>query len=124
MSRVLVVDDDYVIQNLNQLQLRARGHRVVGVESPTEALEVVRGRGAPDVAVLDVMMPEMDGFELLGALRSLDGLAELPVIFLSARVQPHDIAAGRALGAAYLTKPYVAFALLDAIDRSVADDRW
>ena len=100
MSRVLVVDDDPVILQLIQRQLRARGHRVVSVAGPEEALEVVRQRGAPDVAVLDVMMPRMDGFELLGELRSLEGLSELPAIFLSACVQPHDIAAGRALGAA------------------------
>jgi CheY-like chemotaxis protein len=78
-------------------------------------------RGAPDVVVLDVTMPGMDGFETLEHLRGLDGMAELPAIFLSARVLPEDIERGRSAGATYLTKPFSAVALLNAVERA-ADD--
>jgi CheY-like chemotaxis protein len=116
---VLVVDDDPDILNLVQVRLRSGGHQAIGAGSAEEALELVSKRGHPDIVVLDVSMPGTDGFELLTALRSQPGLERVPAIFLSARVMPEDIEAGRALGATYLTKPFVTTALLDAIDRSL-----
>ena len=120
MARVLVVDDDPDLLNLVSFRLRKAQHKVIAVPEGQEALAVVAERGAPDVAVLDVMMPGIDGLTLLGRLRELEGLQRLPAIFLSARVQPEDIEAGRSLGATYLTKPFVATALLRAIDAALA----
>lgn len=120
MARVLVVEDDPSIRQLVLTQLRLAGHRVAGADSGREALELVEEKGPPDIAVLDVAMPEMTGIELLQELRGREGMAELPAIFLSARVQPKDIAAGEALGAIYLTKPFVTSALLGAVERSLA----
>jgi CheY-like chemotaxis protein len=117
MSRVLVVDDDPNLRQLVTLRLQKEGHQVRAADSAAEALTVVADRGAPDVVVLDVTMPGMTGLELLPAMRALDGCAELPAIFLSGRVEPHDVEAGRALGATYLTKPFSAHALTKAIER-------
>lgn len=61
----------------------------------------------------------MSGLELLVALRQKEGLAQLPAIFLSAKVQPEDIRQGQELSATYLTKPFVASALLDAVERAL-----
>jgi CheY-like chemotaxis protein len=119
MSRLLVVDDDPVVLNLVQIRLKTGGHRVISASDSDEALRVVEERGLPDVAVLDVSMPGMSGLELLAQLRERPGAERLPAIFLSARVQPQDIEAGRALGATYLTKPFVASALLAAVDRAL-----
>lgn len=119
MARVLVVDDDPDLLTLVGLQLRQHGHRVLTAASGPEALALVAEEGAPEVAVLDVAMPEMNGLELMKRMRALEGMADLPAIFVSARVGPDDIAAGLALGAIYLTKPYVMRALLAAIDRQV-----
>ncbi len=125
MARVLIVEDDPDILNLVSTRCRRAGHKVLGVTSGPDALDVLDERSSPDVVVLDVGLPDMTGFELLGKLRERPGLAELPAIFLSARVQPEDIDAGRALGAAYLTKPFVASALLTAIERALpSDDTW
>ena len=121
MARVLVVDDDPDILKLVEFRLRKGGHKVVAVASGPQALDVVGERGAPDVVVLDVSMPEMDGFETLTRLREVDGLEELPAIFLSARVLPEDVERGRAAGATYLTKPFSAVALMNAIERAVPD---
>ena len=120
MTRVLIVDDEPDILRLVEHRLRRDGHEVVAAASAAEAEEQVEAAGAPDVAVLDVSMPGVGGLELLGRLRARDGLAELPAIFLSARVLPADIEAGRALGATYLTKPFVATALLNAVRGAVA----
>ena len=120
MARVLVVDDDPDVLNLVSFRLRKAEHKVIAVPGGQEALAVVAERGAPDVAVLDVMMPGIDGLTLLGRLREIEGLQRLPAIFRSAKVQPEDIEAGRALGATYLTQPVVATALLRAIDAALA----
>jgi CheY-like chemotaxis protein len=119
MARVLVVDDDPDMVRIVAFRLQAKGHRVIGTTSAEEALEAVAARGRPDVVVLDVSMPGMTGLDLLTELRAQDGLDTLPAIFLSARVLPAEIAAGRALGASYLTKPFIASALLKAIDEAI-----
>jgi CheY-like chemotaxis protein len=117
MSRVLVVDDDPNLRQLVTIRLQKAGHRVVAADSADEALAVVRERGAPDVVVLDVTMPGMTGLELLPAMRALDGCDGLPAIFLSGRVDPEDVQAGRSLNATYLTKPFSAIALCKAVER-------
>jgi CheY-like chemotaxis protein len=117
MSRVLVVDDDSNLRQLVSIRLQKAGHKVVAADSAAEALAVVHERGAPDVVVLDVTMPGMSGLELLPVMRDLDGCEDLPAIFLSGRVEEHDIEAGRALSATYLTKPFSANALNRAIER-------
>jgi CheY-like chemotaxis protein len=123
MSRLLVVDDDPVVLNLVQIRLKSGGHRVISAVDPDEALRVVDERGMPDVAVLDVSMPGMSGLELLAKLRQRPGAETLPAVFLSARVQPQDVEAGRALGATYLTKPFVASALIAAVDKALDEAR-
>jgi CheY-like chemotaxis protein len=121
MARVLVVDDDPDLLTLVEMQLRHQGHRVLTAGSGPDALALVADEGAPDIAVLDVAMPGMNGLALLSELRARKGLEHLPAIFLSARVGPEDIKAGTQLGAVYLTKPYVMSALLDAIDNVLAE---
>ncbi len=116
MARVLVVDDDPDLLTLVEMQLRHHGHAVSTAASGQDALALVEAAGAPDVAVLDVAMPGMNGLDLLQHLRALDGMGHIPAIFLSARVGPEDINAGTSLGASYLTKPYVMSALLAAIE--------
>jgi CheY-like chemotaxis protein len=125
MAHILVVDDDPDLRGLVEFRLRKAGHMVLAAGDGPSALMLVDERGAPQLAVLDVAMPRMTGLELLTALRRRDGLAELPAIFLSARILPEDIDAGRALGATYLTKPFVAPALLAAVVASLGpDDPW
>jgi DNA-binding response OmpR family regulator len=121
MARVLVVDDDPDLLTLVQMQLKHRGHDVWTASSGPAAIALLDERGAPDVAVLDVAMPGMNGIDLLHALRTTDGFEELPAIFLSARVGPEDIALGTSLGALYLTKPYAMKALLAAIDEQTRE---
>ena len=119
MARVLVVEDDQDIRTLLEVRLRAAGHRVVGAGSGEEALSVLAERGAPEVLVSDVSMPGLSGLEMLAQIREDSAYAGMPVIFLSGRVQPEDIAAGQALGATYLTKPVVLSALCAAIQRAL-----
>ena len=125
MPRVLLVEDSQDIQHMVAFRLKKADHKVLTADSGEEALALVAERGAPDVVVLDVMMPGMSGLELLPELRAQTGRKDLPAIFLSAKIMPQDIEAGRALGATYLTKPFVATALLNAVERACDDtDGW
>jgi CheY-like chemotaxis protein len=122
VPRVLVVDDDPNMRDLVSFRLRKAGHKVLTAESGPDALALVESRGAPDVAVLDVTMPGMTGLELLPAMRARDGLADMPAVFLSGRVEQTDVDAGRALDAAYLTKPFSGIALVNAVARACEQD--
>ena len=125
MAHILVIDDDRDLRGLVEFRLRKAGHQVLAAGDAPSALALVDERGRPDLAILDIMMPGMSGLDLLVELRKLEGLEKLPAIFLSARILPDDIAAGRALGATYLTKPFVAPALMAAIEASLGPaDPW
>lgn len=119
MARILVVDDDRTLLKLVQWRLERAGHEVISLASPQNALELVLAGKVPDAVVLDVSMPEISGVEVLQTLRLGFGLNDLPAVFLSGRTSPEAVEAGRALGAIYLTKPFVASALLKAIDQAL-----
>lgn len=117
--RILIVDDDPDVVQLMVRRLQHVGHMVRGVHNAVDALAFVAEKGTPDIVVLDVDMPDMDGLSLLALLRERTESPELPAIFLSGRMRPDDIAAGQELGALYLTKPFVATALIKAIDGTI-----
>ncbi len=101
--RVLVVDDEQRILNFLSSKLRASGYEVLTAGNGMEALEQVQAQ-EPDLVVLDVMMPKMDGFETLKELRSF---SSVPVIILSAKGSNADKVKGLDLGADdYLAKPF------------------
>jgi DNA-binding response OmpR family regulator len=119
MSRVLVVEDDADIRTLIAARLKAAGHAVRAVEDGESALGAIDAAAPPDVMILDVGLPGMNGFDLLEQIRALPHTAHVPAIFLSARVQAHDIARGEDMGASYLTKPFIATALLARVHDAV-----
>ncbi len=121
MARILLVEDEPDILKLVRMQLQLAGHEVAAAASAPEALDLLQQERAPDLVILDVSMPRMNGLTLLRELRSREGMQDLPAIFLSARVQRSEVEAGQALGATYLTKPYLISTLLDAVDRALAD---
>ncbi len=99
---VLVIDDDPNIHDLLKRLLQRQGFKVNGVQSGREGLKIAR-EIKPDVIILDVMMPEMDGWNVLSSLKHDSVLSEIPVVMLSMIEDKHM---GFALGAAdYLTKP-------------------
>lgn len=112
---VLVVDDDPVIQKLLQVNFEMEGYEVVLAGDGVEALEKAREL-APDLIVLDVMMPRMDGLEAAARLKQDPATAGIPIIMLSAKAQDADVKAGRATGAdEYMTKPFDPLDLLERV---------
>ncbi len=106
MRKILVVDDEPNALKMLTLALKVEGYDVETATSGEEALELaVRYR--PDLILLDVMMPKMDGYEVCRRLRRMLDFAEIPVLFLSARGQVEDKVQGlRAGGTAMSQSPY------------------
>jgi CheY-like chemotaxis protein len=103
---VLVADDNEDILGLVRAVLERSGYEVVAVSDGAQALASVEKR-QPDLAVLDITMPEIDGLEVLRRLRADTRTSGLPVVLLSAQVQEVDVDRGFATGAsAYLKKPF------------------
>jgi adenylate cyclase len=103
--RILVVDDTPANVDILQARLRAHGYDIVTATDGEEAIAAVRAT-APDLVLLDVMMPKMDGFEVCRRLRADPSLPFVPIILVTAKSDPKDIVAGlEAGGDEYLTKP-------------------
>lgn len=106
MAKIVVADDDVDVRMLVALKLRHSGYDVVDVGDGAAALEACREE-RPDLVVLDLMMPVMSGLEACRAIKAEPGLADVPVVLLTARAQNTDVDAGLAVGAdAYVTKPF------------------
>jgi CheY-like chemotaxis protein len=105
--RVLLIEDDPDIQKMVRLSLTYQGgHQVSTASGGVEGLQKAAAEN-PDLILLDVMMPEMDGYETCRRLKTEAGTRHIPVIFLSARAQQAEIQKGRELGAiGYLVKPF------------------
>lgn len=116
LASVMCVEDDPDLQDVIALALEDVGKLSVTVcGSGEEALAQV-ATVAPDLILLDVMMPGMDGMATLEALRAMPSAAEIPVVFMTAKVQPDEIAAYRAAGAAgTLSKPFDPLTLADEL---------
>ena len=105
-SRILIAEDEVNIAESLSFILGRAGYDVDAVADGEAALRQVR-KLMPDLLILDVMLPGMNGFELLKTLRADARLKHLPVIVLTARTQPHDRELAESIGvAAYLTKPF------------------
>jgi two-component system alkaline phosphatase synthesis response regulator PhoP/two-component system response regulator VicR len=123
MPRVLAVDDEPNILRLIQINLERAGYQVETAQNGAMALEKIR-ESRPDLLVSDVMMPEMDGFELLANIRRDPTLMDLPVIMLTAKAQDRDVLTGYQHGAdMYLTKPFNPMELIQFAKRILASNR-
>jgi two-component system, OmpR family, alkaline phosphatase synthesis response regulator PhoP len=116
-KKILAVDDERHIVRLVEVNLQRAGYEVVTAYDGREALEKVKSEN-PDLVVLDVMMPYMDGFEVLKNLKADPSTAEIPVIMLTAKAQDADVFRGWQSGVdCYLTKPFNPMELLTFVKR-------
>jgi DNA-binding response OmpR family regulator len=114
-AKVLLVDDDPVILKLLQVNFEMEGYNVLTANDGVEGLEKARAE-RPDVVILDIMMPRMDGLEVTRELKGDDSTKDMPILLLSAKAQASDIQLGREVGADdYLTKPFDPLELLERV---------
>jgi DNA-binding response OmpR family regulator len=105
LKKILIVEDEPSAADVFEEMMRFSGYQVVKIHSSTSAMSVIRAE-LPDAILLDVMMPDISGLEVLRYIRREPGLQHIPVVIVSARTLPSDIKAGMEAGAsAYLTKP-------------------
>jgi DNA-binding response OmpR family regulator len=114
-ATILVADDEQDIRELVAYRLSRSGYRIIEARDGEEAFQLAADQ-ALDMAVLDVMMPRLNGFDLTQRLRHTPATARLPILLMSASVQEADISRGFAAGAdGYLTKPFTPDQLLTRV---------
>lgn len=106
MAKIMLADDEQQIRDMVAFKLEATGHEVLLARDGGEAMTVAAA-GHPDLIILDVMMPILDGFEVLRRLKAAPALREIPVIILSAKGREQDVMTGLRGGAVdYIVKPF------------------
>ena len=117
LQKILYVEDDADIRKIVSMSLELVGeYTVAACESCADALRVV-DEFAPDLLLLDVMMPEVDGPSTLRQLRKRESAADTPAVFITAKVQAGDMARYRQLGVLdVIVKPFDSMALSDRVD--------
>ncbi len=116
MKRILLIEDQPVMRRNIQTILEMEGFEVVSAENGKKGLDAVK-RNPPDLILCDVMMPELDGYAVLSALRLNEQTATIPFIFLTAKGEKADLRAGMNLGADdYLAKPVSSDELVAAVN--------
>ncbi|MFZ5849302.1 response regulator [Nocardioides pakistanensis] len=121
--RALVVDDSAVIRELIAVNLELEGFDVTTAGDGESALALA-AKVHPDVITLDVMMPQMNGFETVVRLREDERTQSIPVVMVTGRAQAADVERGEAVGVeAYLTKPFEPAALVEIVTRLAREGR-
>ena len=118
---VLIIEDEEDAADMFAEMMRVSGYRVLKTSSSTPALTLMATE-KPDVVILDIMMPEISGLDILRQMRQDPGLAKIPVVVVSAKSLPADIKIGMEAGAStYLTKPVGFTEVKDAIERALGN---
>lgn len=119
-KRILIADDDPVILRLIQVNLELEGYEVLTANNGQEAVDIATAE-LPDLVILDIMMPRLDGYQACQKLKEEATTTNLPVIFLSAKAQQGDIEKGKSFGVVdYLTKPFDPSELLEVVERHIS----
>ena len=120
---IMVVDDNPDIITIVRTILEGKGFNVLSASSGPECLDSVKSQ-KPDLIVLDIMMPEMDGLEVLTRLKSTSEFNNIPVVLLTAKVQYEDVLGGYKLGADYyITKPFTSTQLINGINLLLGENK-
>lgn len=116
MKKILIADDEHKILMSLEYSFRKTGYEVYIARDGAEVLEFLKTL-VPDVILLDIMMPNLDGYSTLEEIKKNEGLNNTKVLFLSAKNNPKDIEKGLGMGAdAYVTKPYSIKKLIQQIE--------
>ncbi|MCK5707353.1 MAG: response regulator [Candidatus Aureabacteria bacterium] len=122
-KKILVIDDEDHILNMIKNRLKANGYEVIAVSNGLDGLEAAK-TGSPDLIILDVMLPDINGKEVCLRLKEHESTAKIPVIFLTAKdsieekMEEYDCG-----GECHITKPFDANELLEKIKRTLEDIR-
>jgi two-component system response regulator VicR len=118
---VLYIEDDSEMIDLVTLILHRRGFKVIGANGGREGLDLVK-KSSPGLILLDLMMPDMDGWDVYQQLKASEETRSIPVIIITAKAQPIDRVLGLEIAKVddYISKPFHPVELLDSIERVLA----
>jgi CheY-like chemotaxis protein len=117
MKKILVVDDDEIHLSMAETMLKSH-YEVITTKSGKEALEYLFKGAAPDLILLDILMPDLDGWETFNRLKAISFLKEVPIVFLTSVTESAEVQHAQEIGAAdYITKPYKKSELLGRIEK-------
>jgi twitching motility two-component system response regulator PilG len=115
-NRILIVEDEESLLKLESILLSSKGYNVTGVMDGNSALEEITAN-KPDLVVLDIMLPGMDGFEVCNKVKENPATRDIPVVMLTAKKNSLDQARGLQVGAdAYITKPFKSAQVIEVIE--------
>lgn len=116
-KRILVVEDEESLLKLASILLTSKGFEVRGVSSGQAALDAI-SQERPDLVLLDIMLPEIDGFEVCRQIKTMPETRHIPVIILTAKKCQEDILRGQEVGADwYIPKPFKSAMVIETIQR-------
>lgn len=117
-KRILVVDDEPELVEMIKLRLEANDYDVITAYDGEQALDIVKEK--PDLILLDIIMPKIDGYEVAARLKQSDRTSSIPIIMLTAKGQVEDVEKSYAVGAIdYIVKPFDPRLLLEKIRKSL-----
>lgn len=121
-KKILIVEDEESLLKLESILLTTKGYLVQGATTGLAALEAV-AEEPPDLILLDVMLPELDGFEVCRRIKGDAKTRHIPVVLLTAKKTPEDMARGDEVGAdQYITKPFKSNMIMDIIAKLIGSD--
>jgi len=116
-QKILIVEDEESLLKLESILLTSKGYDVRGVPDGKKALEAI-DEEKPDLVLLDIMLPEIDGFEVCQRIKENPETKDIPVIMLTAKKSREDMARGEKVGADwYITKPFKSVMVIETIQR-------
>ncbi|TSK06647.1 MAG: response regulator [Geobacter sp.] len=122
-NRILVVEDEESLLKLESILFTSKGYQVTGVRGGKEALAAIAEQ-APDLIVLDLMLPDMDGFEVCRHIKENEATRVIPVVMLTAKKSSRDLEHGKQVGAdAYITKPFKSVKVLEVIEELLGNQQ-
>ena len=105
-KRILIVDDEVQLVEMMKMRLEAAGYEIISAYDGQEGFDKAK-KDKPDLIILDLMLPKMDGYKVCGLLKNDARYNKIPIIMFTARVQEEDMRLGKDLGAEeYVTKPF------------------
>ena len=116
-KKILIVEDEESLLKLESILLTSKGYEVRGVANGRAALDAIAAE-TPDLVLLDIMLPEIDGFEVCQRIKENPATAKIPVVMLTAKKSREDMARGEKVGADwYITKPFKSAMVIETIQR-------
>lgn len=118
-KKILIVEDEESLLKLESILLTSKGYEVLGVGDGQAALDVI-AKIKPDLVLLDIMLPEIDGFEVCRRIKADEATRHIPVVMLTAKKSREDMARGEQVGADwYITKPFKSAMVIETIQRFI-----